>query len=228
MWKWAPQLYLFLWCVIASWFIVLQSDDFTGILLCCILNFESRANKFLPTMVLSSLFLTVFCWVFMILQDFCNHFVLCTKWSILSSLCMADTLLLTQFLFCIFHSSLCALWRITSEMLAGFRAWIYSDVITFPVFFQFVLFLFILKCSSGTVAFWAQVNFGSRFFWGRGAVLLCSLLTFSMPTAGIAALAAPVPSLSAWFSSPSQFCYRCPSLARRKRSLVIWRNTLFQ
>lgn len=38
-------------------------------------------------------------------------------------------------------------------MFAGFRAWIYSDVIICSVFFQFVLFLFVLKCSSGTVAF---------------------------------------------------------------------------
>lgn len=38
-------------------------------------------------------------------------------------------------------------------MFAGFRVCIYSDVITFSVFFQFVLFLLILKCSSGTVAF---------------------------------------------------------------------------
>lgn len=36
--------------VIASWFTVLQPDDFSGILLYCILKIESWINEFLPAM----------------------------------------------------------------------------------------------------------------------------------------------------------------------------------
>lgn len=104
-------------------------------------------------MLFTSLFLTAFCWLLVILQNFYNHcFVYVTKTPILS-VYGRYSVFLTQFLVCTFCSCVYPLWMIFSELFAGFKVWIYSNIMTFSVIFQFVWFLFILIWNSGSVAF---------------------------------------------------------------------------
>lgn len=143
-------------------------------------------------MVLSCLFLTVVCWLLVILQDFlsCLFFVYEMKGPIFS-LYSRYSVFLTQSLVCTFCSCLYTLWRISSKLFAGFRLWIYGDSSLFSVLFQFVLFLFILKCSSGTVAFWPDVNSCKRCFEVWRNTVPFPFLPFSqlaVPTACVVAL----------------------------------------
>lgn len=123
---------------------------------------------------------------------------------------------LTQSLVCTF-CSLYPLWRISSKLFAGFRVWIYSDVIMFSVFFQFVLFLFILKCSSGTVAFWPEVNSCSRFFEMQSNTVPFPFLPFSQlsaPTACVVALDSS--HLSPWLQFSLSILLQVPIFSKKE------------
>lgn len=140
---------------------------------------------------------------------------------------LSSCLFVTQSFTCTFCSCLHPLWRISSELFAGFGVWIYSDVIVLSVFFQFVLFLFILKCSSGAVAFWPETNSCSRFLKTEQHGTFFPY-TGGRSACGVQDCFGIVPVQVRGCDSPSPFCCRYPSSARRKRSLVIWQNTLFQ